>query len=866
MRNNAALSLLFIGALGLAGCTGGSFTSSTQSSSITSVSVSCVPASVQPGQTSQCSVTVAGTGSYSPAVNWTAVSGTVSSTGLYTAPATAPASGSDTIKATSRQDSTKSGTAVVAVATSGTQPTVTSISVVATPVSISASQTATCVATVAGSGAYSTAVTWTATGGTITSGGVFSPTGAGAATCTAHSAQAGFTNISGSANITVTATPPTATVTGVSVVATPSSINTAQTATCVATVTGTGAYSTAVTWTATGGTVTQGGVFTPTGTGTGTCIANSAQVGYTSVSGSANIAITAAPFTITSISVAALPSSIATGQTSTCSATVSGTGSYSSAVTWTATGGSITPGGVFTPSGAGAATCKANSTAVGYTNISGTANITVTAAAPTITGVLLVCLPSSITTTQTSTCTPTVTGTGAFTNTVNLSVSPSSNGTLSTTSTVASGTGVTFTPAGTPPATVTITATSTQDSSKFASTTVAIVASTGTSACAGMSLGNMASLNGFIPFPSTNAWNTDISSASLDPNNAAITAGSGFTANLHPDFSSVSGGNYGIPYVVIDSSTQPVVPVNVTAYPDESDVSYAPIPATAPIEGTPANCSSNGDQHVIVLDRNRCMMYETYNTQLCNGSWSSDSETIWDLQNYEQRPWGWTSADAAGLPIFPGLVRYDEVASGAINHAIRFTLQNTRSDSNGGYFVEPASHAAGSSSSSMNIMGMRVRLKASFSIAGYSTANQVILNAMKKYGMILADNGSNFFFQGVPDARWNDDDLNNLKNISGSNFEVVQMSPAYPGWDANSAPSGVAPTINSFGASASTVTSGTSVTLTWSTSNDSYDFIDKLGGVRGGSITTTPTATTTYTLNATNQYGRTTKQVTVVVQ
>jgi hypothetical protein len=384
-----------------------------------------------------------------------------------------------------------------------------------------------------------------------------------------------------------------------------------------------------------------------------------------------------------------------------------------------------------------------------------------------------------------------------------------------------------------------------------------------------MSLGNNASLNGFVPFPSTVAWNMDISSAPLDSNSAAIAAG--FSGNLHPDFSSVAGGNYGIPYVVVDSSTQPVVPINVVAYAGESDVTYAPYPSTTPIEGTPGNCVGGptnyiGDQHVIVLDRNRCMMYETFNTSVCNGAWSSDSETLWDIQNYEQRPWGWTSADAAGLPIFPGLVRYDEVAAGSINHALRFTLQNTKSDANGGYFVQPASHAAGSSSASMNIMGMRVRLKASVNISGFSAANQVILTAMKKYGMILADNGSNFFFQGAPDTRWDDNDLNNLKTIPGSDFEVVQMTPNYPGWDANSAPTGSAPSINSFTASASTVASGTSVTLSWSTSNDSYDFIDKLGGVRGGSITITPTATTTYTLNATNQYGRTTKQVTVTVQ
>ncbi len=227
---------------------------------------------------------------------------------------------------------------------------------------------------------------------------------------------------------------------------------------------------------------------------------------------------------------------------------------------------------------------------------------------------------------------------------------------------------------------------------------------------------------------------------------------------------------------------------------------------------------------------------------------------------------GVQSGDAAGLPIFPGLMRYDEIASGAIHHAIRFTLHNSKSDSNGGYFVQPASHAAGTASASLYVMGMRVRLKASFDISGFSPTNQVILTAMKKYGMILADNGSDFFFQGTPDARWNDDDLSNLKNVASDNFEVVQMTPTYPGWDANSAPSGAAPTISSFTASASTVAAGTAATLTWSTTNDSYDFIDKLGGVRGPSVTVTPTATTTYTLNATNQYGRSTKSVTVVVQ
>jgi len=390
--------------------------------------------------------------------------------------------------------------------------------------------------------------------------------------------------------------------------------------------------------------------------------------------------------------------------------------------------------------------------------------------------------------------------------------------------------------------------------------------------CADMSLGDNASLNGFVPFPSTAAWNTDISAAPLDPNNGAITSAAGFTGlHLHHDFSSVAGGNYGIPYVVVDSTSTPLVPINVIDYASESDVAVAPFPLSAPIEGSPADCSGwpdtyVGDSHVLVLDRHACMLYETFNTHRCSGAWNASSETIWDMENYEQRPWGWTSADAAGLAIFPGLVRYDEVASGAIDHAIRFTMQVTKNDANGGYFVEPASHAAGIYWGVSNVMGMRVRLQASFDISGYSPANQVILTAMKKYGMILADNGGYFFFQGVPDPRWNDDDLENLDAIQSSNFEVVQMTPAYPGYDSATAPTGQPPVIGSFTASATTVSGGTPVTLTWSTSNDSYDFIDKLGGVRGGSVTTTPTETTTYTLNATNQYGRSTRQVTVTVQ
>jgi len=578
------------------------------------------------------------------------------------------------------------------------------------------------------------------------------------------------------------------------------------------------------------------------------------------------------PPAITSIGVVATPSAITTAQTATCTATVTGTGAYSSAVTWTATGGTITSAGVFTPSGVATASCTANSVQSGYTSKSGSAAITVTAAPAAITGVSLVCSPASITDIQTAICTPTVTGTGAFTNTVNLSLSPAAAGTLSAASGVGSGTAVTFTPADTGAATVTITATSTVDSTKSGTAQITVTLPITEAACNAMSLGVNASLNGYVPFPSSYAWNTSIASAPLDPNNAAITSAGGFAGlHLHHDFSSVAGGNYGIPYIVVDSSSTPLVPIDVVAYSGQSDVAYAPFPANTPVEGNPASCTGGpgnylGDQHVLLLDRNRCVLYETFNSVFCNGAWSADQETIWDLQASEQRPRGWTSADAAGLPIFPGLVRYDEVAAGAINHAIRFTMQHTKNDANGGYFIEPATHAAGNIWGASNVMGMRIRLKAGFDISGFSKTNQVILTAMKNYGMILADNGGYFYFQGVPDTRWNDDDLVKLDAIQSLNFEVVQMTPAFPGWDSNTAPTGSLPIINSFTASPATVTAGTPVTLAWDTSNDSYDFIDKLGGVHGGAVTITPAATTTYTLNATNQYGRSTMQVTVTVQ
>jgi Putative Ig domain len=388
------------------------------------------------------------------------------------------------------------------------------------------------------------------------------------------------------------------------------------------------------------------------------------------------------------------------------------------------------------------------------------------------------------------------------------------------------------------------------------------VNSTAGPSCGNMSTGNGASLNGYVPFPSSNAWNTNIASASLDPNSPTIIAAL-TGSKLHPDFSNIVDGNYGIPYVVVDSSVTSPVPVTMTTYQSESDITLYPIPLTAPIEGFPPACTLNGDNHLLVIDKSKCWLYETWQTQLCTGTWSAANGAIWDLTSTEHRPYGWTSADAAGLPIFPGLVRYDEVAAGAIKHAFRMTLAQTKSDSNGGYFVPPATHAAGNNSGTDNIMGMRLRLKASFDVSSFSTANQVILTAMKNYGMIVADNGSNMYFQGAPDARWDDDDLNALKAIDASNFDVVQMGTQY---DGATAPTGPVPTISSFAASQTTIAAGTPVTLTWSVSNDSYDYIDVVGPVRGGTQTVTPAVTTTYTLNSTNQYGRATMTVTVNVQ
>ena len=377
--------------------------------------------------------------------------------------------------------------------------------------------------------------------------------------------------------------------------------------------------------------------------------------------------------------------------------------------------------------------------------------------------------------------------------------------------------------------------------------------------CSAMSLGRGASLNGFIPFPADNAWNQDISAAPVDPNSANIVNFIGTTTPLHPDFGAglYAGQTIGIPYVVVSGS--PFVNIKYTQSGSESDPGPMPVPKTAPIEGYPN--PGNGDRHVLVLDRDNCWLYELYSSYpQTNGSWDAGSAAVWDLLDDEQRPYTWTSADAAGLSIFPGLARYDEVTSGQIQHALRFTLQNSLEA-----FTPPASHWAATSTNAYAApMGMRMRLKSSFDISSYPPQAQVVLAALQKYGMIMADNGSNMYISGDPDNRWNNNDLGTLKQVPASAFDVIQISPLYT---PNNVPTGPSPTITSFTANPTTITSGQPVTLSWTVTGASYFVVSpQVGAIRGTSVVVTPKTTTTYTLYSTNEYGRSTKTVKVTVQ
>lgn len=263
-------------------------------------------------------------------------------------------------------------------------------------------------------------------------------------------------------------------------------------------------------------------------------------------------------------------------------------------------------------------------------------------------------------------------------------------------------------------------------------------------------------------FPADNPWNTDISNAPVHPDSARYIASIGLTKNLHPDFGSNPG--YGIPFDVVGAG-QAKVPIRFTAYGDESDPGPYPIPPDATTE-------HGGDNHVLVVDRDACVLYELFGAKRAGNGWDAQSGAVFDLKSNALRPDGWTSADAAGLPIFPGLVRYDEVKAGRIAHALRFTASPTQQA-----YIAPATHAAGGSDRSTPPMGLRVRLKKDYDLSRFSGDARVILEAMKTYGMILADNGSDWYVQGEMGAPWNDDALASLKSVPGSAFEAVSTGP-----------------------------------------------------------------------------------------
>ncbi len=270
-------------------------------------------------------------------------------------------------------------------------------------------------------------------------------------------------------------------------------------------------------------------------------------------------------------------------------------------------------------------------------------------------------------------------------------------------------------------------------------------------------------------FPPDNPWNEDISKLPTDPNSDAILRNVGMEKPLHPDFGTLYAGKpMGIPYILV-AGNQPRVPVEL-GYKDESDLGDYPIPPNPPIEG---GADSPGDKHCLIIDRDHWKLYELDELRKEGGVWHADSGAIFDLGSNVMRPASWTSADAAGLPIFPGLVRYDEVVERkSIPHALRFTVRKSRRA-----YVYPARHWA-----SRNVdpllppMGMRVRLKASVDIAGFPQNERIILTCLKKYGMIVADNGADWFLSGAPDVRWNNEELGTLKRIHGSDFEVIRMT------------------------------------------------------------------------------------------
>jgi hypothetical protein len=292
--------------------------------------------------------------------------------------------------------------------------------------------------------------------------------------------------------------------------------------------------------------------------------------------------------------------------------------------------------------------------------------------------------------------------------------------------------------------------------------------------------GKPGEVGGCKMFPADDAWNLDVSGMAVDLAWTKKVQDLVGDANIHPDYGVDGTDLYGIPINVVPQ-TQALSPVTFEWYEDESDPGPYPFPGPNDviIEGNnPSNC--DGDCHLLVVQQGSCMLYEGYACEYTDGAWHCGNGAKWDLNrvSYGQRPDGFTSADAAGLAIAPGVLRYDEVRAGEVTHALRFTLDCTTNK-----YVNPASHYAvpdGCNAADGPPMGTRVRLKADFNIEGFSASAQTVLRAMKKYGMILADNGSNFYFQGQANPGWTEDDIEPLKGVPASAFEVVTMPPLMP--------------------------------------------------------------------------------------
>lgn len=369
----------------------------------------------------------------------------------------------------------------------------------------------------------------------------------------------------------------------------------------------------------------------------------------------------------------------------------------------------------------------------------------------------------------------------------------------------------------------------------------------------GLTLAQGPTIGGCPVLPANNIWNTRVDQLPVSPSSSTWVNTIGATTGVHTDFGAGmwNGGPIGIPFVTVPG-TQTKYPATFT-YQGESDAGPYAIPLNAPIEG---GSSSTGDRHVISIDTNNCILYEIYYAFPQTASWQGGSGAIFSLQSNALRPATWTSADAAGLPIFPGLLRFDEILAGGIRHAIRFTVPQTQRA-----YVWPARHYASSlTGTQYPPMGARFRLRANFDISGYSATNQIILTALKKYGMMLADNGSAWYITGAPDSRWNDSDLRALGNVKGSDFEAVDVSPLMI--DPNSGQAvqegvfvGVSPAsasvqVNTQRQFTATVTGNANQSVTWDVNgtvggNSAVGFIDSITG-----LYTAPTSPLNVTIHA----------------